>query len=136
MPELLSTDAIAAGLKSYLIEKNQKDSNSKFKNKDLKQNNKVKEDLTRFNDQQILIQLRKHVLQQNIQRHQNQLYQQDIFQTISHYLIENPRLNYERFIVLKQISPENIKKYFSSQNFLYLTSPSDPTTINSSDFIK
>jgi predicted RNA binding protein with dsRBD fold (UPF0201 family) len=131
LSELYSKEVLARELKYYQHEKQHKEKSLKS----LKQKTS-KEDLLQYNDQQILIQLRKHIVQQNVQRFQNQLFQQDIFQTISHYLMENPQLTYERFLILKQISPDNIKKYFTSKVFLYLCPDRESTAIHSIDFIK
>lgn len=93
-------------------------------------------EIQQYNDQQLLIQYRKHIINQTIQHHQHELFQQDIFQTISHYLMENPILTYDRFLLLKEISPENIKKYFTAKVFLYLSPDAALTSIQSIDLIK
>jgi hypothetical protein len=100
------------------------------------QHHSTNDEIMYYNDQQQLIQLKKQISFQNIQKYQNQLFQQDIFQTISLYLMENPILSYDRFLVLKDISPDNIKKYFTSKVFLHLSPNAETTSIKSADFIK
>lgn len=133
LPNLFSKDILARELQMHQQRKavnsgENKQSNPKRRSKEI--------EIQQYNDQQILIQYRKHIINQRIQHHQHELFQQDIFQTISHYLMENPVLTYDRFLLLKEISPVNIKKYFTAKVFLYLSPDAALTSIESIDLIK
>ena len=86
-------------------------------------------------DHSLLFEFKKSVIANTIHKYQNRLFQHDIFQTISHYLHENKELSYDLFLTLRDLSPENIKKYFTAKVFLYL-GPNLDAKISSDDFIK
>jgi hypothetical protein len=130
---LFSKDSIANELDYFNKSRRHKDIGTSHHNHDSRT---INDEILYYNDQQQLIQLKKQISFQNIQKYQNQLFQQDIFQTISLYLMENPILSYDRFLVLKDISPDNIKKYFTAKVFLHLSPNAETTSIKSDDFIK